>query len=158
MKNRLVLILLPVLLAFSPLHGQTISVNGAWDLTLGATNLTAGPGSNLADTYTSAADAAYVDVSVFPFVWNWQVSVSMTTIRWHNSLQLWVRRTGNGSSWFGTISGGTSYQMVNATSQSFYIGFLNRQDVPVQYQIRNVSALIPAATYSVDVVYTLEER
>lgn len=158
MRKRIISILLPVLLLFSSLRGQTISVNGAWDLTVSATDLIAGPGSDLADTYTSATDAAYVDVTVFPYIWNWQVSVSMTTIRWHSNLQLWVRRTGNGSSWFGTISGGTSYQMLNATPQTFFIGLLNRQDIPMQYQIRNVSALIPAATYSVDVVYTLEER
>ncbi len=158
MKFRANITLLLLVMCASRLSSQTISVTGAWDLTLSASNLVSGAGSNLADTYTSATDAAYIDISVFPYVWNWQVSVNMTVTSWNSNLQLWARRTGNGSSWFGTISGGTAYQQVTTAAQPFFAGFLNRSSVPIQYQIRNVSALIPAATYTVSIVYTLEER
>lgn len=158
MKPATTIIILLTLLGVSRLAAQTISVSGAWDLTLSASNLVSGAGSNLTDTYTSATDAAYIDISVFPYVWNWQVSVNMTVTRWNSNLQLWARRSGNGSTWFGSITGGTAYQQVTTTAQPFFTGFLNRSNVPIQYQIRNVTALIPAATYTVSVVYTLEER
>ena len=125
---------------------------------MSSNDLQSGPGSDLKQVFTSATNAAYVDVSVFPFMWNWQVMIGMNVINWHPNLQVWARRSGNGTTWFGSISGGTSYQRVNELALTFYTGSLNRSDVPIQYEIRNVSALIPARSYSVEIVYTLEER
>lgn len=141
-----------------PAAGQSISVTGDWNCTVSSNDLQSGPGSDLKQTFTSAANVTYVDVSVFPNIWNWQVLIGMNVIKWHPNLQVWARRSGNGTTWFGTISGGTSFQRVNELAQTFYTGTLNRSDVPIQYEIRNVSALIPAASYSVEIVYTLEER
>jgi hypothetical protein len=137
---------------------QSISVTGAWNCVVSNLDLQSGPGSNLVTTFTSAANAAYIDVSVFPVFWNWRVLVNLHTIKWHSNLQIWAHRTGNGTTWFGTISGGTNYQQVTDIGQTFFSGFLNRTDVPIQYQIRNVSATIPANSYSVEIVYTLEEQ
>jgi hypothetical protein len=137
---------------------QSISVTGAWNCVVSNLDLQSGPGSNLRTIYTSATNAAYIDVSAYPHNWKWQVQVGLHAINWHPDLQIWAQRTGNGSSPPGKISGGTSYQRVINIGQLFFWGSSSCQDIPIQYEIRNMSAVIPANSYSVEIEYTLEDQ
>ena len=52
----------------------------------------------------------------------WRVDVSKSDTNWHANFHLFVQRTSNGSGNPNNISGGTTYQEVTGTDQSFFNG------------------------------------
>ena len=76
-------------------------------------------------------------------------------------LQIWVKRTstgtggGNGS----FILGGTTYLAITNTDSYFFDGSNDnggtRSGITLQYQITGVSVIVPVATYSTTITYTL---
>lgn len=140
-----------------------ISIIGNWNYSI-PTNDISEAGSDFSGTYSSSSNAVTVDVfqqSWFAnfFNYNWRVDIRRSDVDWHSNLQLYTRRTGNGSPFFfnGNISGGTSYQQITNTNQLFFNGNRTRLDIPIQYEIRNVSVLIPAKTYETTIIYTVTE-
>jgi hypothetical protein len=88
------------------------------------------------------------------------VNVHRIDTDWNSNLSLWVQRTGNGTGGFlGSIAGGLAFIQLTTTPQLLYsgnIGFAaGRNNVPIQYQIRGLSVLIPVKTYTITVVYTV---
>jgi hypothetical protein len=154
---------LPVLLAWLICSGGicwaiSIAVTGNWSETIDSDDLQAGAGSDLIDTYESAVDAVYIDIS--GAAGNWTVSVRADTEPpdWHSNLQLHVKRTSDGSGpGPSTISGGTTYQEVTDTDQSFFSGYLGRSDINVQLKVSGVSTQLPAYTYTTTVYYTVSD-
>jgi len=132
-----------------------IDVTGSWSLSIDASDLVAGAGSDLIDTYESASDEVHIDISV----WgrgsrSWRVDVRKSDSSWHGNYHLYVRRTSNGSGW-GSISGGTSYQEVTDTDQSFFSGNWGRSNIHIQLRLSGVSVQIPPNTYTTTVIYTV---
>jgi len=79
---------------------------------------------------------------------------------WHPNLQLYARRTGTGVNglFFGSaIGSGTSYQLISTSNQFFFNGICTISDIPIQYEIRNVSLLLPAKTYETTIIYTVTD-
>jgi hypothetical protein len=151
-------ILFMVLLFFtlgSSIYALDIKVKGSWSETIDASDLQAGPGSDLFDTYESVLDEVLItNIDQGPGSVNWRVDVSKLDINWHSNFQLYVRRSsdGNGS---GTISGGTSYQEVTDTDQSFFNGSGNRINIGIQLRLSGVSVQVPPDTYTTAVYYTI---
>ena len=132
---------------------QDIIVTGSWTLTIDASDLQAGAGSDLIDTYESASDQ--IDITLYVQGANqWRVDVRKSDSNWHSDFQSSVRRTSDGSG-PGSISGGTSYQVVTDTDQSFFNGHKDRQGIKVQLELSGVSVQIPPDTYSTTVYYTV---
>lgn len=132
---------------------QDITVTGSWILTIDASDLQAGAGSDLIDTYESASDQ--IDVYVHAIgARTWRVNVRKSDANWHSNFQLSVRRTSDGTG-AGSISGGTSYQVVTDTDQIFFDGNKDRQDIKVQLKLTGVSVQVPTDTYTITVYYTV---
>jgi hypothetical protein len=84
------------------------------------------------------------------------VDVKKSDTNWHANFQLYVRRTSDGSG-SGSISGGTSYQEITDTDQSFFNGTLDRSNITGQLELTGVTVQIPVDTYTTTVYYTVVE-
>lgn len=159
-------VFLIIISAFSSGIGNAqigIQVNGNWSYALNSTDLTEA-GSDFSGTYASASNQILIDIT-YPSNANvkWEVHVEKQDIDWHSDLDLYVRRTGNGTGQGGGNSNGfvqlgTSYQLITNNSQFFFKGRKKRFDIPIQYEIRGVSVLIPAKTYETTIIYTVTEQ
>jgi hypothetical protein len=75
-------------------------------------------------------------------------------------LVLQVRRRGNGTGGpAGTINGSTGNITLTNSPQVFYNGSVGqgsgRSNVPVRYRVTGRTVLIPAKTYTANIVYTI---
>ena len=148
MKNIAFTIL--TLFFFQSVYTQSINVTGQWNYTIPIANITEA-GKDFSGTYTSSVNQVYLDIN-HPNTWH--ISVKINNIDWDDNLQVYVRRTGNG--WgSGRISGTQNFKKTNNNGSTFINGRNPRHDVPLQYQIRNVSVTIPAHNYIAEIVYTL---
>ncbi|MDD5694812.1 MAG: hypothetical protein PHD61_05860 [Bacteroidales bacterium] len=160
----IILILSLSVYAFSqPVTALYVTVTGSWTLNVPSVDLTEA-GNNYAGTYTSAANQMLLSFTAHPPGHNknitWSIDVHRQDATWDPSIQLWVRRTGNGTAFSSnhctpSINGGLSYQQITATTSPFLSGTCQYSDIPMQYEIRNVSVLTPAQNYSTQVVYTV---
>ena len=159
MTRTLVVILALMGVVATPLvWAATISVTGSWSETIDVSDLQGGAGSNLTSTYTSASNAVTIDVGVSGNT-RWYVDVYKVDSTWHSNLHLHVCRTSDGSGEPGSsISGGSSFQEVTGTAQSFFAGRRSRTGITVQLQLTGVSVSVPAHTYSTTVYYTAVEN
>jgi hypothetical protein len=141
-------------------RGQTVSATGTtWNAS--PASITEA-GNNYTSTITSAANQSRITVSVgLALLTTWEVFVHKEDVTWNSNLTVWIRKTGDGTGILtpvlGTISpnGTTSFMQLAVSNQSIFSGFSNRFDVPIQYEIRGVSVLIPVSTYSCTIVFTV---
>ena len=133
----------------------SISVTGSWFETIDENDLVGGAGSDLQSTYESAADQVSIDLLGAGKKY-WRVDVRKVDTDWHGDLDLYLRRTSDGSG-KGQIAGGTSYQQVTDTYQEFFNGDGNRRGVNVQLMLDGVSAALPCGNYLTTVYYTVVE-
>ena len=129
---------------------QSISVTGQWNYTIPTTDITEA-GEDFTGIYTSSVNQVYIDIY---YAWGWAVLVQKNNIDWDDDIQIFVHRTGNGRG-SAEIVGGIVYTQINNASITLYTGSKTRLNVPLQYQIRNVSVTIPAHNYIAEIVYTL---
>ncbi|WP_341227340.1 hypothetical protein [uncultured Arcticibacterium sp.] len=142
-------------------NGQQINVKSDWSETVSSNEISEA-GLDYAGTLTSDAAQSSISFSGGKFLGFYFVSVSKEEIDWDSRLSVWIRRTGDGNgSPFATISGGTNYMELSDSEQTFYSGWNatggTRRNVPVQYQMRGVSVVIPAKSYLLNVTYTLSD-
>ena len=143
--------LLAALAAWSVARAASLSISGSWTRVIGAGDLQAGPGSELTATYTSATNQVTMSVGA---VGNWRVDVRRIDAVWHADFTLSIRRTNNGTSGPGTVSGGTTYLAITTTNQAFVTGNRSRGGITLQEQLSGVSIAIPPGTYTTTVQYT----
>jgi len=142
----------------NPMFAQNFQVSGDWSYTVLSADITEA-GNDFPGTYTSLADEVQIDVKWGNRDFQYRIEVRRDDIDWNSQLQLWVQRTGDGKGRTGgTISGGTPYQQITNSDLYFFGGSRTRQKIPVQYQVRNVSVVIPAKTHSTTVVFTFIEE
>ncbi len=154
-----------LVMSTSLISQATLSVNGQWNQSITSLDLVAGAGSALQDTYTSALEQVTLDIEKYSDhpgqgggpAWNWQIDIRRQNINWHPDLQLWVRRTGDGTTRGGNMTGGDTFQQVTSNSQFFLQGKKDHSAVPIQYELRGVSVFIPADQYNTEIIYTLTE-
>lgn len=172
-------IILALILTFcNALRAQSISASGSW--TPSVTPITEAGNNYASSTLESAANQTLISVSMPPqdllfiisFANNYQVWVKRTDSgpNWNTAgLQLFVKRTGSGTGG-GTslllvpsaINNGLTYQQITTSDVQFFDGYnfgnSTRSGIPIQYQITGVSVLVPAATYSTTITYTLVDN
>lgn len=150
--------------------GQVFQVSGSgtWSPTVSTTAITEA-GRDYGNSYAleSLSNQTLINLqrsgSFFQvYLSSWRVDISRSDVNWNNNLQLEVRRTGNGTGtgWWifaPNIANGTNYQPVSTASSQFFTGNGIYRNIPIQYRIRGLSVLIPADTYSTNVVYTFLE-
>lgn len=152
-----------VILLFSSLcaGAQNISASSGWTANV-SSNQISDAGLDYGGTYQSSSNETYVSVSGLRYFGSYYVEVEKSEIDWDPRLSISVRRTGNGSGgWFSSITGGTNWLELKNSGQLFYYGGTGfataRLNVPVQYQIKGLSVLLPAKSYSVNIRYTVSD-
>ena len=89
---------------------------------------------------------------------DYAVTVRRQDINWHENLDFYIRRTGNGNGAVSsTITGGTNYLLLSTFDQVFFTGFRRRLNVPIQYRIEGISLTIPSGNYSTNIIYTVTD-
>jgi len=154
------ILLIGILLLLLP-EAEAIDINatGGWTETIDAADLTAGAGSDLTTTYTSATNATLITIiNCTGSTDNWRVDVRRLDINWSASFTLRVRRTNTGTAGSGggsCCTGGGSFMNITTTDQTFFSGRGNRNNVACRYRLLGMSINIPPATYSTTVIYTI---
>jgi len=166
LKYLIVTFIITVLLGTTNVSAQQISlsVSGTWRLTISASDVSSGAGSDVNSTYTSNTDQIDVDVDkvVYGNFWdwfisyNWRVDVSRNDINWNSNMELWARRSSDGFG-FGSIGGGSTYRRITGSASTFFWGNGRRFWTNVQYQLRGMSVTVPPGNYRTVVVYTVIE-
>ena len=132
-----------------------ISSTGDWSLSIGASDLVSGAGSDLQGYYESGIGLISIDITGTSGASDaWRVDINKTDGTWHANLHLSAYRTGAGSG-LGSISGGTSYQEIANTYLSFFNGSGDRSGITVRLRLGGVSVQVPPATYSATVTFTV---
>lgn len=133
----------------------SIDVTGDWSVTIDASYLQAGAGSDLRSSYESAGDAALLTIVGTQNKHDvWQVDIRRTDTTWPSDLTLSVRRTGAGTG-NGGISGGAAYQEIGTTDTEFFSGTGDRSGIPLQFKLEGMSLQVPPNTYSTTITYTV---
>jgi len=148
--NRLLIILLFLFIGVG--KAQYFNVSGEWNYTVPVSDISEA-GEDFSGTYTSDAYQTSLDI----WYWrNWRVSVQKNNIDWNDDIDLYVRRTGYGWGSSSRIKGGTNFVRLRNRNSNFFTGRSYFFNIPLQYEIRNISVTIPAHTYVVEVLYTLQ--
>lgn len=132
------------------MSAQSISVIGQWNYTIPTIDIT-DAGEDFTGTYTSSVNQVYLDII---YSNKWSISVQKNDIDWDDELKIFMHRTGNGYG-AGQINGGQNYKIIKNNDFKFITGRDNRNSIPIQYQMRNVSVTIPAHNFVVEIMYTL---
>jgi len=148
--------LLAAFVAWHLAEAANITISGSWFRVIGAGDLTGGPGSNLASTYESATNQVTMDITGAGNS-NWRVDVRRIDTIWHPDFVLSIRRTNNGTGGPGTVTGGTNYLQITATSQTFVTGSRNRTGITLQERLDGVSVSIPVGIFTTTIQYTVVE-
>ena len=144
-----------ILLFFTKAEAIDISAVGSWSDTIDASDLQAGAGSNLIDTYESVAGATVLTISnTTGNTDNWRVDVRRTDTAWHSNLHLYVKRTSDGSG-SGSISGGLSYIEITTIDSQIFSGAGDRSGINLEYKLTGMSVSVPPNAYSTTVTYTV---
>lgn len=139
--------------------GADISAVGGWTQTITVANLTAGAGSDLPSDFDSISGATTISVLGLPSGWN--VLVRRGSGSFGSGVQLFVRRTSNGSppggAPIGSISGGESFIEVTGTDTVFFSGSSIRNGIGIQYRLTGISCTtVTPATYSAPIIFTVQ--
>ena len=152
-RSSFALALSAIILFTGTVWAGDIRVRGTWVETVDENDLVGGPGSDLNSTYESAADQITILIEGAE-QGSWRGDVRKADVDWLSGLHLYVRRTSDGSGQ-GTISGGTTYQEVTDTYQTFFSGSKNRSGISVQEMIDGVSAGLTCDMYETTVYYLI---
>jgi hypothetical protein len=154
-----ILFFITLLLSAICVEAQSINAIGSWSVSV-PSNTISEAGNDYNMNLTSMTNQTILDINVPLTTTNWRVDVNKQDSFWNNSLTLWIRKTGDGIgvtgssiSPIGTIP---FFQLANM-GQAFFSGVKNYVGIPIQYEIRGLSVMIPASTYNTTVVYTITE-
>ncbi len=134
----------------------SIATSGSWSLTVDASDLSAGAGSDLVNSQTSSSTQGSIDISgTTGSSDNWRVDVKRVDTTWDSDFTIYVRRTGDGTG-DGSITGGTTFQEVTTTDASFFSGSGDRTGINVEFMIEGFSvSTIPVDVYDTAITYTI---
>ncbi|MDI9863717.1 hypothetical protein QM480_05245 [Flectobacillus sp. DC10W] len=136
---------------------QSISIQSggtSWSVTVPASNITTA-GLNYSTNMTSATNQSLMNVNT---LLTYEVRAKKQDTLWDSRLELYVRKTGDGTPNIltATISpaGVGSYNLLSSSDVKIFSGLLGSSNIPLQYEIRGISVLVPVRTYSTTIVYT----
>ena len=136
---------------------QTVSITGTtWTVASPTAPVTLS-GKNYETNETSVANQTLISMTGLVLT---GISVrQIVGANWDSGLEIWVKRTGNGVGL--TIPlGGDNFQKVTTTNTAFFSVLLtvlsaSKSGIPVQYEIRGLSVLLPVKTYTTTIQYTV---
>ncbi len=138
-------------------QAQSITANTGWTYTFGTVNEA---GSNLSTTaIASSTSQTIVAFSGFTPSSTFTVRVHKSDIDWNASLVLSIQRSGGTGGSGSSISGGTTSFALTSTPQVYCSGNVGTgtgfTGINNQYRITGQTVLLPAKTYTANVVYTI---
>jgi hypothetical protein len=153
----LILFIISQLSAAPPISIKVTVKQGKWTIKLDDTNLTGGAGSDFITPLESVTDKVSVDITktqgdTAP----WRLDISKTDTIWPSSVEIYARRTADGTG-SGTISGGTTYQQITDIDQTLCTGTGDRTNITIQLKLENVSVVMGLDDYTTSIVYTVVE-
>lgn len=135
-----------------------ISSSGKWSETLDRQDFMGPSGFKLIDELESdPAEVELVITSIFTTPRKWKVNVKRSDTNWPKALDLWIRRTGDGTiSEGGTIKHGAKYSKVKANEKKFFAGQAKWVwGIPVQFKLQGLSSVLSPGTFSTTITYTI---
>lgn len=120
-------------------------------------------GEDLMGTYTTSPNHARITVQLGADTYDnrmknqWSVQVQGRSRDWDQSLQLYIRRTGQGSGarFDKALKGGEVYKAITKAPRKFFSCQGWREAIPIQFELRGVSVILPAKTYSLELIFTI---
>lgn len=132
-----------------------LSVSGSWTEIIDSNDLQSGAGSDLTSETTSLSNQTDASISSTTGSSDlWEVEVNRSDTNWDSGVQLWVRRTSDGTG-SGSISGGASFTEVTAVDSAFFSGGGDRSGVEIELRITGLAVDVPVDTYITSVTYTV---
>ena len=133
-----------------------------WHLKINSNDIVAA-GEDFAGTYETSPNHMRINVRIGAETYQnkmenkWSVEVQSRTRGWDKNLALYARRTGKGSGsrFDKAIKGGEVYREVGRQPFELFSCQGWRYDIPIQFELRGVSVLLPAKTYSMELIFTI---
>ena len=126
--------------------------NSSWTPSVGTTPVLIAGNDYTNSTLTSSVNQSSLNVNSNG---RYTISVNKTDIDWNAGLSLWVRRTSDGTSSSSSISPNVSFIRLSNLNQVLFSGNKDRSNVPLHFEIRGLSVLLPAIQYSTTIVFTI---
>jgi hypothetical protein len=134
---------------------QKLKVNGRWNVT--SISYIVEPGSDIQSVITSKNDQIELSITENLNKNNWYIQISKSDVDWNDRIEIWIKRSVNGTG-NGEVYSGTTFQKINNIPMSFINGKKAVNKIPCQLELRNLSVTIPARDYTTNIVYTLYEN
>ena len=140
----------------------TVGPGSGWSVTIPASTITEAGLDYTQTTTTSVTNQSLMNVTG-GILTNPKVYVQKTDVTWNSNLSLLLRRTGAGTGLVAVlIAGGTTFQQITNSPLYFFdlitvapLTVTSRTNIPIQYEIRGLSVLIPAQSYTTTILYTV---
>lgn len=128
--------------------------NNSWVPTVSLTPVSVAGNDYTSTTLTSDFSETLLNINSSG---TYTISVSKSDTDWDSGLSLWMRRTGDGTPGTGnaTISANIPFVQLTNIGQTLFTGDKNRNNVPIQFEIRGLSVLLPAKSYQTTIVFTI---
>ena len=109
-----------------------------------------------------AKDEIILSVTIFPqnldnvIYHPWQIQISKNDLEWHEGLDLFIRRTGDGKSDYNNKpQNGFYYQKIDSNSTFLFSGQGWINTIPFQLKLSGISVTLPAKSYTTEIIFTL---
>lgn len=87
---------------------------------------------------------------------SWQIHVRRNDLDWNEHLELFVRRTGNGKNDYNNKpQNGELYKKIQNNNSFFFEGNGWIEFIPIQLKLKGISVVLPAKSYSTEIIFTL---
>lgn len=144
-----------LLLVVAPLAtwSADVSSSGNWTKTIDASDLVAGAGSDLISQHDS--DSGIATLTIYNTAGaSWRLFARRSDGVWHERLELFVRRTSDGTGSGSVIDGG-NYVTLSTLDTEFFTGSGDRTNIAVQYRLTGMSKTVAPDLYSSGIIFTL---
>jgi hypothetical protein len=157
--NKLILVsfifIYSIFLPFYSLGSEPeIIVSGGWLRVIDHSDLKAGAGSDLIESYESPLDSTVIDIIANSRT-SWAVYVRR--INQADDLSIHIRRTSNGTG-EGIIEGGENFILVEESPKLLFRGKGEKRSITVQLKISGVSINIPPGSRGFRIYYEVREE
>jgi len=130
---------------------------GNWSKILYYTDISEGPGGDFQYYYESGASNTTINISGCSSTSDrWEIQAKITAIEWHDSLNLSLKRTSDGTG-SGSIDGGSSYIELTTSYQTIFSGMGSRDGISLQQKVSGTSVSLSAEDYQIEITYIVND-
>ena len=148
--------ILSFLLFTNMIFSQKLKVQGNWNKTLGASDITQA-GYDYNSFYESNDNQTKLSFNPIPNskynrqYASFKIFINKEDLYWDSSIKLFAKVSSNSHG----NSTGTQYQELTNYSSLFFETIGSQKNIPIKYKISGLSVTLPAESYSVEIIYTV---